>query len=586
MKHKNVRENTGRRAVFFRLLRYFLRYKAGVAAAFFLMLGSNLFALLGPWLSGEAVDAIAADGGVDFAAVGTYCFYMAIFYIVSSVLSYLLTVLMIRLSQRIVKSMRQDVFDKILVLPLSLLDRMQTGDLINRISYDIDTVNASLSNDILQAATSVVTVVGALIGMIAVSPILLGIFLVTVPLSVAIALKRSRQVRPLFRRRSAKLAELNGFSEEMLTGLNTIRAYGREEKMIGKFCEKNTDAVDAYYQADYYGSLIGPAVNFVNNLGTVIISTAGAFLYLFDLISIGNISSFLLYSRRFSGPVNEYANILGEIQSALAAAERVFRLMDAPAEEADAPDAADISDIRGELRFEHVRFSYDGEKDIIKDLSFAALPGQTVAIVGPTGAGKTTLVNLMMRFYEPQGGRITLDGREIRSYTRRSLRAAFTMVLQDTWLFEGTIYENLAYGSDNATREDVERVARAAHIAEFIETLPDGYETRITDGGVNLSKGQKQLMTIARAMLSPARMLILDEATSNVDTRTELLTHDAMEKLRRGRTSFVIAHRLTTVKNADLILVVRDGDIVERGTHAQLLSRGGFYREIYSAQFE
>ena len=586
MKHKNVRENTGRRAVFFRLLRYFLRYKAGVAAAFFLMLGSNLFALLGPWLSGEAVDAIAADGGVDFAAVGTYCFYMAIFYIVSSVLSYLLTVLMIRLSQRIVKSMRQDVFDKILVLPLSLLDRMQTGDLINRISYDIDTVNASLSNDILQAATSVVTVVGALIGMIAVSPILLGIFLVTVPLSVAIALKRSRQVRPLFRRRSAKLAELNGFSEEMLTGLNTIRAYGREEKMIGKFCEKNTDAVDAYYQADYYGSLIGPAVNFVNNLGTVIISTAGAFLYLFDLISIGNISSFLLYSRRFSGPVNEYANILGEIQSARAAAERGFRLMDAPAVEADAPDAADISDIRGELRFEHVRFSYDGEKDIIKDLSFAAMPGQTVAIVGPTGAGKTTLVNLMMRFYEPQGGRITLDGREIRSYTRRSLRAAFTMVLQDTWLFEGTIYENLAYGSDNATREDVERVARAAHIAEFIETLPDGYETRITDGGVNLSKGQKQLMTIARAMLSPARMLILDEATSNVDTRTELLIHDAMEKLRRGRTSFVIAHRLTTVKNADLILVVRDGDIVERGTHAQLLSRGGFYREIYSAQFE
>ena len=586
MKHKNVRENTGRRAVFFRLLRYFLRYKAGVAAAFFLMLGSNLFALLGPWLSGEAVDAIAADGGVDFAAVGTYCFYMAIFYIVSSVLSYLLTVLMIRLSQRIVKSMRQDVFDKILVLPLSLLDRMQTGDLINRISYDIDTVNASLSNDILQAATSVVTVVGALIGMIAVSPILLGIFLVTVPLSVAIALKGSRQVRPLFRSRSAKLAELNGFSEEMLTGLNTIRAYGREEKMIGKFCEKNTDAVDAYYQADYYGSLIGPAVNFVNNLGTVIISTAGASLYLSDLISIGNISSFLLYSRRFSGPVNEYANILGEIQSALAAAERVFRLMDAPAEEADAPDAADISDIRGELRFEHVRFSYDGEKDIIKDLSFAAMPGQTVAIVGPTGAGKTTLVNLMMRFYEPQGGRITLDGREIRSYTRRSLRAAFTMVLQDTWLFEGTIYENLAYGSDNATREDVERVARAAHIAEFIETLPDGYETRITDGGVNLSKGQKQLMTIARAMLSPARMLILDEATSNVDTRTELLIHDAMEKLRRGRTCFVIAHRLTTVKNADLILVVRDGDIVERGTHAQLLSRGGFYREIYSAQFE
>lgn len=582
----NAPAKTGRKAVFFRLMKYFLRYKAGVAAAFLLMLGSNLFALLGPWLSGEAVDAIAAESGVDFAAVGTYCLYMAVFYVVSSVLSYLLTVLMIRLSQRIVRSMRQDVFDKILVLPVSLLDRMQTGDLINRISYDIDTVNASLSNDILQAATSVVTVAGALVGMIAVSPLLLGVFILTVPLSVLIALKRSRQVRPLFRKRSAKLAELNGFSEEMLTGLSTIRAYGREDKMIEKFCEKNTDAVDAYYRADYYGSLIGPAVNFVNNLGTVIISTAGAFLYLFRLISIGDISAFLLYSRRFSGPVNEYANILGEIQSALAAAERVFRLLDAPAEEADAPDAEEAAAVRGELAFEHVRFSYDGESDVIHDLSFSALPGQTIAIVGPTGAGKTTLVNLMMRFYDPQGGRITLDGKDLRRYTRRSLRAAFTMVLQDTWLFEGTVYENIAYGSDEATQEDVERAAEAAHIAEYIRSLPEGYGTRVTDGGVNLSKGQKQLMTIARAMLSPARMLILDEATSNVDTRTELLIRDAMETLRRGRTCFVIAHRLTTVRNADLILVVRDGDIVESGTHDALLQKGGFYSEIYSAQFE
>lgn len=582
----NAPAKTGRKAVFFRLMKYFLRYKARVAAAFLLMLGSNLFALLGPWLSGEAVDAIAAESGVDFAAVGTYCLYMAVFYVVSSVLSYLLTVLMIRLSQRIVRSMRQDVFDKILVLPVSLLDRMQTGDLINRISYDIDTVNASLSNDILQAATSVVTVAGALVGMIAVSPLLLGVFILTVPLSVLIALKRSRQVRPLFRKRSAKLAELNGFSEEMLTGLSTIRAYGREDKMIEKFCEKNTDAVDAYYRADYYGSLIGPAVNFVNNLGTVIISTAGAFLYLFRLISIGDISAFLLYSRRFSGPVNEYANILGEIQSALAAAERVFRLLDAPAEEADAPDAEEANAVRGELAFEHVRFSYDGESDVIHDLSFSALPGQTIAIVGPTGAGKTTLVNLMMRFYDPQGGHITLDGKDLRRYTRRSLRAAFTMVLQDTWLFEGTVYENIAYGSDEATQEDVERAAEAAHIAEYIRSLPEGYETRVTDGGVNLSKGQKQLMTIARAMLSPARMLILDEATSNVDTRTELLIRDAMETLRRGRTCFVIAHRLTTVRNADLILVVRDGDIVESGTHDALLQKGGFYSEIYSAQFE
>ncbi len=585
-KTQNVPAKSGRRDVFFRLMKYFLRYKGRVAVALLLMLGSNAFALIGPWLSGEAVDALAAPGGVDFAAVGRYCAYMAVFYVISGVLSYALTLLMIRLSQRIVRSMRQDVFDKFLVMPLSLLDRMQTGDLINRISYDIDTVNASLSNDILQAATSVVTVVGALIGMIAASPILLAVFLITVPLSVFIALKRSRQVRPLFRRRSAKLAELNGFSEEMLTGLATIRAYGREQKMIEKFCIKNTEAVDAYYEADYYGSLIGPAVNFVNNLGTVIISTAGAFLYLFGLIGLGSISSFLLYSRRFSGPVNEYANILGEIQSALAAAERVFRLLDAPAEEADAPDAVQAVNVQGALSFEHVRFSYNGAEDTIHDLSFTALPGQTIAIVGPTGAGKTTLVNLMMRFYDAQGGRITLDGRDIRSYTRGSLRAAFTMVLQDTWLFEGTIFENIAYGNPQATREDVEHAARASHIADYIASLPEGYETRITDGGVNLSKGQKQLMTIARAMLSPARMLILDEATSNVDTRTELLIRDAMDTLCSGRTCFIIAHRLTTVKNADLILVVKDGDIVERGTHAELLRLGGFYKEIYSAQFE
>ena len=583
---ENAPVKSGRKAVFFRLMKYYLRYKWSVAAALLLMVGSNLFALLGPWLSGKALDAIAAEGGVDFAAVANFCLYMAIFYVASAIFSYLLTVVMTLLSQRIIRSMRQDVFDKILVLPLSLLDRMQTGDLINRISYDIDTVNASLSNDILQAATSVITVAGALIGMIAVSPILLGAFIITLPISVLISLNRSRKVRPLFRKRSAKLAELNGFSEEMLTGLSTIRAYCREDMMIEKFCDKNTDAVDAYYRADYFASLIGPAVNFVNNLGTVIISTAGAFLYLFRLISIGDISAFLLYARRFSGPINEYANILGEIQSALAAAERVFRLIDAPAEEDDPSDAVPAENIRGELAFEHVRFSYDEVSDIIHDLSFHASPGQTIAIVGPTGAGKTTLVNLMMRFYEPQDGKITLDGRDIRKYTRKSLRAAFTMVLQDTWLFEGTIYENLAYGSDNATRGDVIRAAKAAHIDEYISSLPSGYETRITDGGVNLSKGQKQLMTIARAMLSPARMLILDEATSNVDTRTELLIHDAMETLRRGRTCFIIAHRLTTIKNADLILVVRDGDIVEHGKHNELLARGGFYAEIYAAQFE
>ena len=577
---------TNKKAAFVRLIRYYLLYKWHMFAAFALMVGSNLFALLGPWLSGAAIDAIDLETGVDFAAVGMYCLWMAVFYVVSSALSYILSVLMIRLSQRIVRAMRQDVFDKILTLSVGDLDRVAAGDLINRISYDIATVNASLSNDILQAATGVITVVGAFIGMVLTSPALLGVFAITIPISVFITVRRSRKVRPLFRKRSAKLAELNGFSEEMLSGLKTIRAYGREEEICAKFDAKNTDAADAYYAADYYGSLIGPSVNFVNNLGTVLISTAGSFFYLFSLISVGEISSFLLYSRRFSGPINEYANIMGEIQSALAAAERVFRLLDTPPETPDVPDAEVLASLRGDVRFENVRFSYDGEKTILSGLSFEAKAGQTIAIVGPTGAGKTTLVNLLMRFYDPQGGRIVLDGKDIRGYTRASLRAAFTMVLQDTWLFEGTVFENIAYGKEGATREEVEQAAREANIADFIEGLPQKYDTMLTDGGVNLSKGQKQLVTIARAMLSPAKLLILDEATSNVDTRTELLIHDAMARLMRGKTCFVIAHRLTTVKGADLILVVREGDIVGSGRHGELLERRGFYSEIYNAQFE
>lgn len=575
-----------RKAVLLRLGKYFFRYKFTSAVIVLLMLASNLLALLGPMLSGAAINAIDLDTGVDFDAVLYYCVLMAVFYAASSVLSYILSVMMIRLSQKIIRRMRQDVFEKLMTLPVGYFDRLQAGDIINRISYDIDTVNASLSNDILQAATGVITVVGAFIGMLMISPILFAVFIVTVPVSVWITIKRSRSVRPLFRKRSAALAQLNGFSEEMLSGLNTIRAYGRETQIYEKFSVKNRQAVDAYYAADYHASLIGPSVNFVNNLGMVLISTVGSLLYLFGRIRIGDVSSFLLYSRRFSGPINEFANIMGEIQSALAAAERVFGVLDESPETEDVPDAAELKAVEGSVTFDHVAFGYNPEVPVIHDLSFTADSGQTVAIVGPTGAGKTTLVNLLMRFYDPQSGSIRIDGADTRGFTRKSLRAAFSMVLQDTWLFEGTIYENIAYGSGTADRESVRAAAADAHIAAYIESLPDGYDTRLTDGGVNLSKGQKQLMTIARAMLSPAHMLILDEATSNVDTRTELLIRDAMLRLMRGKTCFVIAHRLSTVKSADLILVVRDGDIVERGRHEELLAANGFYAEIYRAQFE
>ena len=575
----------GKKAAFSRLLKYFFKYKFQVLLAFILMLGSNLFALLGPYLSGKAIDAIDLKTGVDFPNVMKYCLLMAIFYVSSSIFSYALTVVMVNLSQKISKKMRQDVFDKILSLPVGELDKVQAGDLINRISYDIDTVNASLSNDILMAATGIITVIGAFVGMLLTTPLLLIVIVITLPLSIYIAIKRSKVVRPLFRKRSAKLAELNGFSEEMLSGIKTIKAYGREKEIIEKFSNKNIEAVDAYYNADYYGSLIGPSVNFINNLATVLISGGGAFLYVYNLISTGDISAFLLYARRFFGPINEYANIMGEIQSALAAAERVFRLLDSPSEPDDNPSCLELKDVLGNVEFKNVCFGYEKDQTIINNVSFKVSTGQNIAIVGPTGAGKTTLVNLMMRFYDPQSGEIKLDNKNIKKYTRKSLRLAYNMVLQDTWLFEGTIKENIAYGKENATFEEIKLAAKKANIADYIESLPKKYDTLISDGGVNLSKGQKQLLTIARAMLSNAKILILDEATSNVDTRTEILIRDAMDKLMQGKTCFIIAHRLTTIKNADLILVVKDGDIIESGKHLELLDKNGFYAEIYNAQF-
>lgn len=575
----------GKKAAFSRLLKYFFKYKFQVLLAFILMLGSNLFALLGPYLSGKAIDAIDLKTGVDFPNVMKYCLLMAIFYVSSSIFSYALTVVMVNLSQKISKKMRQDVFDKILSLPVGELDKVQAGDLINRISYDIDTVNASLSNDILMAATGIITVIGAFVGMLLTTPLLLIVIVITLPLSIYIAIKRSKVVRPLFRKRSAKLAELNGFSEEMLSGIKTIKAYGREKEIIEKFSNKNIDAVDAYYNADYYGSLIGPSVNFINNLATVLISGGGAFLYVYNLISTGDISAFLLYARRFFGPINEYANIMGEIQSALAAAERVFRLLDSPSEPDDDPSCLELKDVLGNVEFKNVCFGYEKDQTIINNVSFKVSSGQNIAIVGPTGAGKTTLVNLMMRFYDPQSGEIKLDNKNIKKYTRKSLRLAYNMVLQDTWLFEGTIKENITYGKENATFEEIKLAAKKANIADYIESLPKKYDTLISDGGVNLSKGQKQLLTIARAMLSNAKILILDEATSNVDTRTEILIRDAMDKLMQGKTCFIIAHRLTTIKNADLILVVKDGDIIESGKHLELLDKNGFYAEIYNAQF-
>lgn len=575
-----------RKATIRRLIGYLKESKFLLLLACVTTIVANVLALYGPKLTGIAIDAIGGPGQVNFDKVLYYCVLMILFYVISSVLTYILQIILLQVSKKITHRMRKQVFDHLLELPVSYFDRNQTGDIVSKISYDIDTINTSLSSDILQLVTGVITVVGSLLMMLSIAPVLVLVFVITVPITLVFARYRMIKVKPLFRRRSRKLGELNGFTEEMLSGNKTIKAYGQEDTIITKYDSRNEDASQAYYTADYEGSIMGPSVNFVNNLSLSLISMFGAILFLLGKITIGNISSFVMYSRKFSGPINETANIITELQTAAAAAERVFRLLDEPSEIPDAPDAKVLIDTKGMVDIDHVRFGYTPEKEIIHDLRLHADPGQLVAIVGPTGAGKTTIINLLMRFYDVNEGVISVDGYPIRNLTRDSLRKAFTMVLQDTWLFQGTIEENVAYAREDATLEEVIDVCKKAHIHDFVETLPQGYQTVLTDDGVNISKGQKQLLTIARAMLSNARMLILDEATSNVDSRTEMAIQDAMLELMKGRTCFVIAHRLSTIKNADVILVLKDGDIIESGTHDELLQARGFYAKLFNSQFE
>lgn len=584
---KKYEKPKNRKGTILRLGRYLMRYKFLILLALLLTVGSNLFALVGPMLSGYAIDAIEpGTGKVDFSQVFYYAGLMVVFYLLSSALSYILAVLMIHISRKVVYQMRDDVFAHLLELPVGYFDTHQTGDVISRISYDIDTVNTSLANDLVQILTTLITVTGAFAMMVAISPRLVLIFAVTVPLSMALTKYITGKTRPLFRIRSRKLGELNSFVEEMISGQKTLKAYYQEENTIEKFKEKNEEAVEAYYRAEYYGSVVGPAVNFVNNLSLTMVSVFGALLFLAGQMRIGSISSFILYSRKFSGPINEAANIMSELQSALAAAERVFNMIDEPAESPDREHAAVLDAVKGNVVLKNVCFGYTQGNPIIRGLNLHAQAGKLVAIVGPTGAGKTTLINLLMRFYDVGDGNIYVDNQDIRDVTRVSLRKSYAMVLQDTWLFEGTVFENIAYGKQGATREEVTAAAKAAKIHSYIKRLPQGYDTVLTDEGTNISKGQKQLLTIARAMLLDAPMLILDEATSNVDTRTEQQIQQAMRKLMEHKTCFVIAHRLSTIQNADVILVVSQGEVVEQGTHGELMEKKGFYHQLYRAQFE
>ena len=523
--------------------------------------------------------------GVDFALLGRWLALAALVYLAGSLLSWAQNYLMAGVTQRTMYRLREDVDTKLGRLPLSYFDTTPRGDLLSRVTNDIDNIATTLQQTLTQLVTAVLTVIGVLAMMIWISPLLALISLLTIPLTFAVTLMITKRSKPEFVKQWKWTGKLNSHVEEMYSGHDLVRVYGHREQAIADFDVANENMYESSFRAQFISGMIQPALTFISNLNYVAIAVFGGLRVASGSMSLGDVQAFIQYSRQFTMPITQIAGVANLLQSGAASAERVFELLDAAEESPDSEPAADIADPSGRISFENVRFRYLEDKPLIDDLSLTVEPGETIAIVGPTGAGKTTLVNLLMRFYEVQAGRILIDGIDTSAATREDVRSCFGMVLQDTWLFEGTIYDNIAYGADGATREQVEAAARASFAHHFICTLPDGYESKLTELGDNISAGERQLLTIARAFLANPAVLILDEATSSVDTRTEVLIQRAMAELRRGRTSFVIAHRLSTIRNADVILVMNRGAIVEQGTHDELMELGGMYHDLYESQF-
>jgi ATP-binding cassette, subfamily B, multidrug efflux pump len=523
--------------------------------------------------------------GVDFDRLGRALLWVVVVYLLASLFGWLQQYLMAGVTQRVVFALRAEVDRKLGRLPLRYFDQHARGDLLSRVTNDIDNINTTLQQVLTQSISSVTMVLGVLVMMVWISPLLALVSLVTVPLSVLATTLIAKRSQPQFAQQWRWTGKLNGHVEEMYSGHNLVKVYGHQAEAERIFDEANDQVYRASFRAQFISGIVWPAMNFIGNLGYVGIAVIGGFRVASGQISLGDVQAFIQYSRQFTMPITQLASMANLIQSGIASAERIFQVLDEPEEQPDAAEPAHLDDVRGHVVFDRISFRYTDDAPLIDDLSLEALPGRTVAIVGPTGAGKTTLVNLLMRFYELKGGRILLDGVDIRDLTRDELRRSFGMVLQDAWLFGGTIRENIAYGADGATDEQILRAAEAAHVDHFVRILPDGYDTVLDDEAANVSAGEKQLLTIARAFLADPPILILDEATSSVDTRTEVLIQQAMARLRAGRTSFVIAHRLSTIRGADTILVLQDGAVVEQGTHEELLARGGAYHTLYTSQF-
>nr|WP_276938722.1 ABC transporter ATP-binding protein [Helcococcus sueciensis] len=552
--------------------------------AIVLVVSSNLLVLWGPRYSGAAIDTLTKSE-IDFNETYKNVYLMLFSYLGSSLLTYISTRVMIRVSEKVILNMRQDTFEKIVDVPIKYIDTHQAGDLVSRISYDLELVNRVISDNIVSIVAALISVVGSFSMMMSISPSLSLIFLIIVPVIILFTRYRIKKTRPLFSIRSKKLGEMNGYVEEILNGQKTIQAYEKEEYFSNEFWIRNSTSIDAYYKADYQASINFPTMGFLTNISIALVSIFGSLMYLDGAFSLGFLSSFILYARQFSFPINQIAGVVAEVQSALSAANRVFVLLEQDNEKPDSKDAISLEDVKGKVEFKNVSFGYDDDNMVIKDFNYVAEPGTLTAIVGQTGAGKTTLINLLMRFYDPQEGDILIDDISYKKIKRKSQRSAFAMVLQDAWLFKGTIKENIVYGKPDASMEEIKNAAKSAHIDNFIEIQKDGYDTILDEDAENLSQGQKQLMTIARAMILNRPMLILDEATSNVDSRTEIQIQDAMNKLMEGKTSFVIAHRLSTIKNADNILLLSNGEVIEQGNHEELLAKKGEYYKLYTSQF-
>lgn len=577
-----------------RLIRYLGRYRIAVVFVMIFAAASTVFNVIGPKIMGHATTELAdglmrkiqGTGGIDFARIGKILLFTLALYASAAIFSFIQGWLMTGISQKVACRMRRDISEKIDRMPVKYFESRPYGEVLSRITNDVDTLGMGLNQSITTIITSAATLVGVVVMMLTISPLMTLIAAVVIPLSSAAVVLIVRRSQKYFIRQQSALGVINGQIEENFSGQLVIKAFNREKAVTDEFARTNDSLYDSAWKSQFMSGIMMPVMNVISYLGYAGVAISGGMLAIQGVIGVGDIQAFIQYVGNIRQPLTQMAQVMNQVQSMMAAAERVFEFLDEKEEVRTEDKTAAAGQVRGEVTFDHVRFGYDPDATVIRDFSAHVKPGQKIAIVGPTGAGKTTIVKLLMRFYDVDSGSILLDGTDIRDISRRRLRENFSMVLQDTWLFSGTIRENLRFGRPDATDEEVENAAKAAHVDHFIRTLPGGYDMVLNEDATNVSQGQKQLLTIARAMLSDRRILILDEATSSVDTRTEQLIQRAMDELMKGRTSFVIAHRLSTVRNADLILVLNEGDIVEQGTHEELLKKNGFYAALYNSQFE